>query len=153
MVSWLSDYMEGWESEQLCCSVKRESRRRTDVCRVLLTACSWQIWVSLSSCSSRTALAFSYCCSSSSISTFTCSTYAGAKGKVREQVRGLVSVHIWHEALALLMSDITRIQKGSSNFRWTIYTVGEDFLGNDETTIWLNWLNAYFVIVNSIWDL
>lgn len=40
------------------------------------TACSWQMWVSRSSCSSRTALAFSYCWISISISTFTCSTYA-----------------------------------------------------------------------------
>ncbi len=41
-----------------------------------LTACSWQICVSLSSCSSLTALVFSYCWISISISTFTCSTYA-----------------------------------------------------------------------------
>ena len=38
------------------------------------TACSWQIWVRRSRCSSLTALDFSYCWISRSISIFTCST-------------------------------------------------------------------------------
>lgn len=55
---------------------------------VCLTACSWQICVSLSSCSSRTTLAFSYCWSSISISTFTCSTYATATRRQKKSRTG-----------------------------------------------------------------
>lgn len=55
------------------CSVQRMIYTSPASCG-LLTACSWQIWVRRSSCSSLTALVFSHCCISSSISTLTCST-------------------------------------------------------------------------------
>lgn len=79
--------------------VKWEKRGKKDVC---LTACSWQICVSLSSCSSRTALAFSYCWSSISISTFTCSTYATA---TETQEKNRTGKAICYMSLLIYISD------------------------------------------------
>lgn len=52
------------------CSCDADFRVKSRV----LTACSWQIWVRRSSCSSLTALVLSHCWISNSISTLTCRT-------------------------------------------------------------------------------